>query len=103
MPGDGSLIYCHNIIIPMCQALQLIEFISLEDLLEGKNSQGMTPLFQAVSCNNLECIQYLVTSGANIDTRDNVGRTPVALAAYQVRYMYVCNSAVLFCFPLLLL
>jgi len=44
----------------------------------------MTPLFQAVSCNNLECIQYLVTSGANIDTRDNVGRTPVALAAYQV-------------------
>ena len=103
MPGDGSLIYCRNIIIPMCQALQLIKFISLEDLLEGKNSQGMTPLFQAVSCNNLECIQYLVTSGANIDTRDNVGRTPVALAAYQVRYMYVCDSAVLFCFPLLLL
>ncbi|XP_078357629.1 uncharacterized protein LOC144642530 isoform X2 [Oculina patagonica] len=53
------------------------------DLLEGKNSQGMTPLFQAVSCNNLECVQFLVTSGANIDTRDNVGRTPVALAAYQ--------------------
>ena len=54
------------------------------DLLEGKNSEGMTPLFQATSCNNLECVQFLVTSGANIDSRDNVGRTPVALAAYQV-------------------
>lgn len=54
------------------------------DLLEARNSQGMTPLFQSVSCNNLECVQFLVTSGANIDTRDNVGRTPVALAAYQV-------------------
>lgn len=64
--------------------INFIWFICLVDLLEGKNSQGMTPLFQAVSCNNLECIQYLVTSGANIDTRDNVGRTPVALAAYQV-------------------
>lgn len=53
------------------------------DLLEARNSQGMTPLFQSVSCNNLECVQLLVTSGANIDTRDNVGRTPVALAAYQ--------------------
>lgn len=53
------------------------------DLLEGRNSQGMTPLFQSVSCNNLECVQFLVTSGANIDTRDDVGRTPVALAAYQ--------------------
>lgn len=53
------------------------------DLLEARNSQGMTPLFQSVSCNNLECVQFLVTSGANIDTRDNVGRTPVALAAYQ--------------------
>ena len=73
----------------------------------------MTPLFQAVSCNNLECVQYLVTSGAIIDTRDNVGRTPVALAAYQVllltHYHYkmytggaVCPSSVLFCFPLLL-
>lgn len=103
MPGNGSLKHCCNIIVPMCHALQVIRFISLEDLLEGKNSQGMTPLFQAVSCNNLECIQYLVTSGANIDTRDNVGRTPVALAAYQVRYMYVCDSAVLLCFPLLLL
>ena len=64
--------------------LYLIYCLVHVDLLEGKNSQGMTPLFQAVSCNNLECIQYLVTSGANIDTRDNVGRTPVALAAYQV-------------------
>ncbi|XP_022796987.1 caskin-1-like isoform X2 [Stylophora pistillata] len=53
------------------------------DLLEGKNSEGMTPLFQATSNNNLECVQFLVTSGANIDARDNVGRTPVALAAYQ--------------------
>jgi len=60
----------------------LMMFIS--DLLEGRNSQGMTPLFQSVSCNNLECVQFLVTSGANIDTRDDVGRTPVALAAYQV-------------------
>lgn len=53
------------------------------DLLESRNSQGMTPLFQSVSCNNLECVQFLVMSGANIDTRDSVGRTPVALAAYQ--------------------
>lgn len=57
----------------------------IADLLEGRNSQGMTPLFQSVSCNNLECVQFLVTSGANIDTRDDVGRTPVALAAYQVQ------------------
>lgn len=56
----------------------------IADLLEGRNSQGMTPLFQSVSCNNLECVQFLVTSGANIDTCDDVGRTPVALAAYQV-------------------
>ena len=54
------------------------------DLIEAKNSDGMTPLFQAVSCNNLECVQYLVTSGADIDAKDNLGRTPVALAAYQV-------------------
>lgn len=60
----------------------MVSFV--KDLLDGKNSEGMTPLFQATSCNNLECVQFLVTSGANIDARDNVGRTPVALAAYQV-------------------
>ena len=65
----------------MCSDYELF----VADLLESKNSQGMTPLFQSVSCNNLECVQFLVMSGANIDTRDNVGRTPVALAAYQVR------------------
>ena len=64
--------------------LKLLHVSFVKDLLDGKNSEGMTPLFQATSCNNLECVQFLVTSGANIDARDNVGRTPVALAAYQV-------------------
>lgn len=91
MPGDVSLIYCLSVIIIPVPGINVLKLrcISLEDLLEGKNSQGMTPLFQAVSCNNLECVQYLVTSGSNIDTRDNVGRTPVALAAYQVHLMLV--------------
>lgn len=87
MLGEGSLIVSMLYYYTNIKVLKF-RLICLEDLLEGKNSQGMTPLFQAVSCNNLECVQYLVTSGANIDTRDNVGRTPVALAAYQVLLQY---------------
>ena len=80
--------------------LSYFNFQFVADLLEGKNSEGMTPLFQSVSCNNLECVQFLVTSGANIDTRDSVGRTPVALAAYQVllKALFIPDNSVIFLF-----
>jgi ankyrin repeat protein len=44
----------------------------------------MTPLFVAVSTGNLELVQFLATSGACLDAKDNLGRTAIALAAYQV-------------------
>ncbi|XP_048585128.1 neurogenic locus notch homolog protein 1 isoform X2 [Nematostella vectensis] len=59
------------------------EFQRDKGLIEALNSEGMTPLFVAVSTGNLECVQFLATSGASLNTRDNLGRTPLALAAYQ--------------------
>ena len=76
--------FCWTWLVALSLYLNYCIVSFVKDLLDGKNSEGMTPLFQATSCNNLECVQFLVTSGANIDARDNVGRTPVALAAYQV-------------------
>ncbi|KXJ09903.1 Ankyrin repeat domain-containing protein 55 [Exaiptasia diaphana] len=32
---------------------------------------------------NLELVQFLATSGAKLDSKDNLGRTPIALASYQ--------------------
>ncbi|KAK3697032.1 hypothetical protein QZH41_012499, partial [Actinostola sp. cb2023] len=52
-------------------------------LIECINSEGMTPLFVAVSMGNLELVQYIATSGAQLDSKDNLGRTAIALASYQ--------------------
>ena len=49
-----------------------------------RTSDGMTPLIVATSNCHLQCIQLLVTSGADIDAKNNDGRTAVAIAAYQV-------------------
>lgn len=45
---------------------------------------GMTPLAHAVTNQRLDLLKLLVKMGANINTQDSLGRTPVCLAAYEV-------------------
>ena len=44
----------------------------------------MTPLGHAVQASRLDSMKLLVKMGAAINTQDKLGRTPLAMAAYQV-------------------
>ncbi|KAK3731660.1 hypothetical protein RRG08_035331 [Elysia crispata] len=52
-------------------------------LLEQHSAEGVTPLGQAVLCQQLDVAKKLIKMGANIDAQDNVGRTCLSIAAYQ--------------------
>ena len=41
---------------------------------------GQTPLFFAISNNNLDCVEYLLSKGANIEATDSTKRTPLMYA-----------------------
>jgi ankyrin repeat protein len=42
----------------------------------AKNSMGLTPLMGAANRGSDSIIEYLVSKGAKLDAKDNVGRTP---------------------------
>ena len=44
----------------------------------------MTPLSRAIISKQLDMVKLLVKMGADINTRDSLGRTPLCLAAYEV-------------------
>ena len=45
----------------------------------------MTPLSHAVINKQLDMVKLLVRMGAGINAQDAMGRTPLCLAAYEVR------------------
>ncbi|MCL5054405.1 MAG: ankyrin repeat domain-containing protein [Firmicutes bacterium] len=47
---------------------------------------GMTLLFYAVLQNNLYAARYLLSHGANVNARDNIGQTPLMLSCLHVEY-----------------
>ncbi|KAI0101465.1 ankyrin [Hypoxylon sp. NC0597] len=50
------------------------------------DSLGRTPLHWAIILDNVEAIRQLVAHGANPDTRDHRGITPLMVATWQARY-----------------
>jgi len=67
------------------QVRQLITTDNVND----KNGEGKTPLHIAARTGNLEIIELLIKSGANIEANDNTGKTPLHEAAQYGHY----NSA----------
>ncbi|KAL5016559.1 hypothetical protein ScPMuIL_006148 [Solemya velum] len=55
-------------------------------LLEQQDSDGLTPLANAVQSQQMKCVKQLVKVGANINAQDNFGRTCLSIAAYQGWY-----------------
>lgn len=45
---------------------------------------GLTPLSHATMAEQLDSVKLLVKVGASINAQDNLGRTCLAMAAYQV-------------------
>ena len=45
------------------------------------NSEGQTPLYNAVRCNNKQNVDILIEHGADVNFRDHTNRTPLHLAA----------------------
>ena len=54
------------------------------------NSDGMTGLYFAAMEGHLQIVQYLVSEGAKIDTRDNQGITAFVWASYK-GHLSVCE------------
>ncbi|UCH83917.1 MAG: ankyrin repeat domain-containing protein [Candidatus Latescibacterota bacterium] len=53
------------------------------DLLNALNEEEETPLHFAAASGNLDLVEYLVSSGAEVDAPNNVGQTPLLYAAYD--------------------
>ncbi len=51
-----------------------------------KNSEGKTPLHNAVNFGFIHLTKYLVLKGAKVDTRDNSGKTPLGIAIEHRNY-----------------
>lgn len=45
---------------------------------------GLTPLAQAVHCQQMAAVKRLVKMGADINAQDGLGRTCLCIASYQV-------------------
>ena len=48
-------------------------------------SLGYVPLAHAVMAEKLDSVKLLLKMGASVNRQDNLGRTCLAMAAYQVR------------------
>ncbi|XP_787202.4 ankyrin repeat domain-containing protein 55 isoform X2 [Strongylocentrotus purpuratus] len=55
-------------------------------VLESCDEKGMTPLSHSVLSKKLDMFKFLLKMGANINTQDALGRTPLCLAAYEGWY-----------------
>jgi ankyrin repeat protein len=52
-------------------------------LVNGKDGRDRTPLHTAVAFDHKEIVKYLLAKGAAVDAKDNIGRTPLAYAAWK--------------------
>ncbi|KAI0222250.1 Ankyrin repeat domain-containing protein 55, partial [Lamellibrachia satsuma] len=52
-------------------------------LLECTDSEGYVPLAHAVMAEKLDSVKLLLKMGASVNRQDNMGRTCLAMAAYQ--------------------
>ncbi|PVD29828.1 hypothetical protein C0Q70_09085 [Pomacea canaliculata] len=52
-------------------------------MLEMQNIAGLTPLAQAVHCQQMAAVKRLVKMGADINAQDGLGRTCLCIASYQ--------------------
>ncbi len=48
--------------------------------INSKNSQGRTPLIRAVECGNFSAVELLINKGADINAKDNFGRSSLSIA-----------------------
>lgn len=63
----------------------LIElFLDKGSILESRDKEGLTALCWACVRGRLSAVQNLIDRGADVNTSDNTGRTPLDLAAFQV-------------------
>lgn len=66
----------------------LIElFLDKGSVLEATDKEGLTALGWACVRGRLPAVQHLIERGAEVNTSDNTGRTPLDLAAFQVDFL----------------
>lgn len=67
----------------------LIElFLDKGSVIEATDKEGLTALAWACVRGRLAAVQHLIERGAEVNTSDNTGRTPLDLAAFQVQLTY---------------
>lgn len=71
----------------LCQSAALNQIQNVKELIESypelineKNSEGLTALHYACDRGNLEMVQFLVEEGANVNIQDSYGETPLHVA-----------------------
>ena len=62
---------------------KLDELGKKKDEIDTPDSRGTTPLMQAITNNHVDVSQLLINEGANINTEDQLGNTPLLLAVRQ--------------------
>lgn len=63
----------------------LIElFLDKGSVLESRDKEGLSAICWACVRGRLAAVQNLIDHGADVNTNDNTGRTPLDLAAFQV-------------------
>ncbi|MBK8395912.1 MAG: ankyrin repeat domain-containing protein [Leptospiraceae bacterium] len=60
--------------------LELVKFVILPENLNQKDKQGFTPLHYSIKSGNLEITKFLIEKGADKNTKNNNGKTPIDIA-----------------------
>ncbi len=57
--------------------------------IEHRDLQGRTPFYWACHLGNLQIIQFLISKGADINAKSNLGRSPLGKTAYLGKWEVV--------------
>jgi hypothetical protein len=87
----------HNLILSSFQGSeQCLELLIRHfgpSIVNLRDHRGRTPLHVAAFHNNMDCMQLLLSSGANVEARDVTGKTPLLVAASSGQ----CNAVGEYC------
>lgn len=59
---------------------QLLDSTSEDDVLNGQDGEGMSPLYWAVDRGQIDMARFLIQRGANVEIADECGETPLHIA-----------------------
>jgi ankyrin repeat protein len=83
--GQGVFTQCVTGIISGRVSYELAEYLlskgaEIDEVNTSEYYKGYTPLFWAVTDNNLELVNFLVSRGANVNAQAKEGKTPLSIA-----------------------